>query len=440
MKYIVISILLGFLLFISCSPEDVKILNNSVDVKDIIKIELRADHKTLIPLEGLKMDFHVLAYSSKEFVKYDTEEKADTLYFKEETIQDTFLIPADMIPEGFIKVYDESGKELKDMSFSTTDTTIRTYHFQAKAGDLVSNVIDIQTRKVPQEDYPEVVYPVIFHVIVPPASAGPSYEVSSQDLQAKLDRMNNIFNRLVTTNPNGGNIKIKFCLAEYDNKGNQLLERGKNLVQLTEKLANQKAYEAYINQNLIWDPNKYLNIWLAKFSGSWNSVGTYTYVAKAPTVILRGNSIPGISAKAVDKYTAADVTAYSEVGVMMNYSEFLSPNSWTSNTFEPAMAMGLFFGLNKTKLTKNPTGIGYDNDYCPDTYYYYDDSNVIYKSTSWDEDQEDPVEYFTSFNIMEDFSRKNSITADQASRMRQVIEKCPSRWSYKSQWAFTGKD
>lgn len=439
MKYIFTSIIVGILLMTSCSPDDIEMLDNSVNLEDITKIELRADHKTLIPLEGLKMDFHVLAYSSKNFVKYNTDKVGDTVYYKEETVADTFLIPADMIPKGFIKIYDENGNELKDKSFSTTDTTIRTLHFQAKAGDLVSNVKDIQIRKVPQEDYPEIVYPVIFHVIVPPASAGPSYEVSSEDLQKKLDRMNDIFNRHVTTNPNGGNVKITFRLAEYDPKGLALVEKGKDFVQLTEKLENQKAYEAYINQNLIWDPNKYLNIWLAKFTGSWSSSGSYTYVAKAPTVILRGNSIPGIDAMVVDEFTAADVSTYSEIGLMINYSEFLAPNSFSSNTFEPATAMGLFFGLKKTKLTKDPTGPGYDNDYCADTYYYYDDSNVIYKSTSWDEHQEDPIEYFTSFNIMEDYSRKNSITADQASRMREVVDKCPSRWSYKSQWAFTGR-
>lgn len=439
MKYIIINIIVGLLLFVSCSPDDIEVLDNSIDVRKINKIELRADHKMLIPLEGLKMDFHVLAYSSEDFSQYYTDQIGDTLYFKEKTVRDTFLVPADMIPEGFIKVYDENGKELKDMSFSTTDPTVRTLHFQAKAGDLVSNVVDVQIREIPKEEYEEIVFPVIFHVIVPPIAAGPAYEVSSEDLQKRLDRLNDIFNRRATTNPNGGRAKITFRLAEYDKKGALLAEKGKNLVKLTDKLTTQKAYETYINNNLIWDPNKYLNIWLAKFVNGWSPDGSMTYVAKTPHVIMRGNTIPGIKAKDVDGFTAADVTTYSQVGVMMSYNEFLASNSWTSNTFEPATALGVFFGLRKTKLSAPPNP---DNDYCPDTYYYYLTPDVIYKSTYWndEEEQEDPIEYFTSFNIMEDYSRKNSITADQASRMRDVVKKCPSRWSYKSQWAFTGQE
>lgn len=439
MKYILLNIIVGLGLLTSCSPDDIEILDNSVLVGDIKKIELRADHKTLLPMEGLKMDFRVLAYSVKDFTKYSTEEKGDTLFFNEETVTDTFLIPADMIPEGFIKVYDESGRELTDKSFSTTDPTLRTLRFHAKAGNLVSNVLEIEIRELPDESYPEIVIPVIFHTIVPPASSGPAYEVKVADLQAKLDRINDIFNRKVTTNPNGGNAKITFKLAEYDENGLLLTEKGKHTVQLTREL-DWDGYEEYINDHLIWDPTKYLNIWLAKFSNSWSSAGSYTYVAKAPYDILRGNSIPGLKASEVDGFTAADVSDYTEVGIMINYSEFLAPNHWTSNTFEPATPVALYLGLLKTKLTKNPTGPGYDNDYCGDTYYYYNDASVIYKSTYWDDEQEDPIEYFTAFNIMEDYSRKNSITVDQAKRIREVLEKCPSRWSYKSNWAFTGKE
>lgn len=438
MKYNLLNIIIGLGLLASCSPDDIKILDNTVHIEDIKKIELRADHKTLLPMEGLKMDFRVLAYSIKDFSKYSTEEKGDTVYFNEETVVDTFLIPNDMVPEGFLKVYDEDGNELKDKSFATTDPKLRTLHFQARAGDLKSNVVDIQIRELPDENYPEIVFPVIFHVIVPPASSGPSYEVTTADLQAKLDRMNNIFNRKVTTNPNGGNARIVFKLAEYDENGLLLTEKGKHAVQLTEDL-DWDGYEEYINDRLIWDPTKYLNVWLAKFSNGWSSSGSYTYVAKAPYDILRGESIPGLRATEVDEFTADDVSDYSEVGVMINYSEFLAPNSWSSNTFESATPLALYLGLLKTKLTKDPTGLDYDNDYCPDTYYYYYDASVIYKSTYWDDEQEDPIEYFTSFNIMEDYSRKNSITVDQAKRIREVLDKCPSRWSYKSNWAFTGK-
>ena len=68
-------------------------------------------------------------------------------------------------------------------------------------------------------DYEEIVVPVIFHVMVPPPSIGPAYSVSSEELQKRLDHLNDIFNRRATSDPNGGNAKIIFKLAEYDPSG-----------------------------------------------------------------------------------------------------------------------------------------------------------------------------------------------------------------------------
>ncbi len=73
-----------------------------------------------------------------------------------------------------------------------------------------------------------------------------------------------------------------------------------------------------------------------------------------------------------------------------------------------------------------------DTDFCSDTHLYK------YTYSLYKEDMNTGF-IFTSFNIMANYSRKNSITADQASRIREVFDKCPSRWSYKSDWAFTGK-
>ena len=61
------------------------------------------------------------------------------------------------------------------------------------------------------------------------------------------------------------------------------------------------------------------------------------------------------------------------------------------------------------------------------------------KNTSKEEDSMDEnTEYFTSYNVMDRYSWKNSITVDQVARIREHIEKCPSRWMYKSKYALTG--
>ena len=64
----------------------------------------------------------------------------------------------------------------------------------------------------------------------------------------------------------------------------------------------------------------------------------------------------------------------------------------------------------------------------------------IYKNNRlYKQDANATYEWFTSFNIMDNYSFKNSITVDQAKRIRKVLEQCPSRWAYKSNWAFEGK-
>ena len=68
------------------------------------------------------------------------------------------------------------------------------------------------------------------------------------------------------------------------------------------------------------------------------------------------------------------------------------------------------------------------------TEYSYK-NNRLYR-----EDVDAEYEWFTSFNIMDNYSRRNSITVNQAERIRMIVERCPSRWAYKSSWAFTGKE
>ena len=41
---------------------------------------------------------------------------------------------------------------------------------------------------------------------------------------------------------------------------------------------------------------------------------------------------------------------------------------------------------------------------------------------------------------MDGYSYKNSVSVDQVRRLRTVLDRCPSRWMYKSRFATTGKD
>ena len=63
----------------------------------------------------------------------------------------------------------------------------------------------------------------------------------------------------------------------------------------------------------------------------------------------------------------------------------------------------------------------------------------MFKNTSKNNIDEPGILYFTSYNVMDRYSYKNSISRDQIKRIRMHLERCPSRWMYKSKFAFTGK-
>ncbi len=427
MKYLLL--LLVSLSIVACSPDSEKILDLSSSVNEVKFIELRADHKTLLPNGQAKMTFRVIAYGVEDFATYEEEEKDGELIYVTGVSRDTFEIPMDRLPEGCIKLFTQDGEEVKNMEYSTVDPTLRTLTFYAQVGELKSNEIQIRIRELPQEDYDEIVIPVIFHVLVPKTSIAPSYNVSSQELQKRVEQLNNIFNGRLTTDPNGGNAKITFRLAEYSPSGAVLTELGKNKVDI-DQVWSSSEYEEYIISELIWDPAKYLNIWLADARSD--------YVA--PQVRLVGTSeIPGLETKEVMDFTREDVTSLTDVGILINIQDFLDTES--RQTFDISMVLGEYYGLLYTDQDDNDEFVDGDNDYCADTYSYYSGYNSsIYKNNRlYKEDPNASYEWFTSFNIMDRYSRKNSVTVDQVNRIRKVLDQCPSRWAYKSTWAFEGR-
>ena len=74
-------------------------------------------------------------------------------------------------------------------------------------------------------------------------------------------------------------------------------------------------------KRLIWDPNKYLNIWLAKFTTSTSATGTSTsYQMRSPKVMhpdYELASIPGLDLEHKESFTLDDVEDCREVGFHM---------------------------------------------------------------------------------------------------------------------------
>lgn len=446
------------LFFGSCAKDKSVILDLKIKPEEITRIELRADHKTLVPNGISQMEFHPFVYAKRKIQSHNRD--ADGKFYTKE-IEQEILVPRDQVPEGYVKIYDQAGTELKNRIYSTTTATPGTVlQFYAKGVALESPRLNITIRSIPDESYDEIVVPVIFHLLLPPPTAGPTYDISTEFLEQQLKRVSDIFNRKITTDPNAGNVKITFKLATYDKSGVSLQEPGRNVENITaadltamgtssDKTTGYKAYILKQKTKIIWDPNKYLNIWLTKFTTSTSSLGSASYKFLAPTVMHPDyplSSVPGLTGVVhKSEFSLNDVTDCLQAGIMINYMSFFNPTVQGSNEFCLATVIAGYYGILLTQCDKynklNPDG---DSDYCPDTYSFdYGYYPSVYKGNNLDGQPENdptrPMEYFTSFNIMDIYSRKNSVSIDQTVRMRKVLEQCPSRWSYKSNWAFTGK-
>lgn len=458
MKYIINFVVLVVILS-SCKKEEPILRDMMISADEITKIELRSDHKTLLPNGIAEMEFNFIVSATKEVTAYIRKEDKtfETVVTKHE-----FVVPKDQVEKGLIKIYDETGKEIKDNIYSTTSEKAGTVkRFHAEFRNLRSNDLTITIREIPKQPTENIVVPVVFHVISLPPTGGPTYDVSTEYLENQLKIAGDIFNGKMTTDPNGGNVNISFKLAEYTPSGNKMQSKGRTSYTLTatemKTILNQtssanrlKEYKAIIlarKSTLIYEPSSYFNVWLIKFSTATGISESYKYIA--PAIMhpdYEYGSIPGIKfTSQATTFTLKDVSDCLQAGIIVNFTPFFNPSVQGQDEFNFATPIAGYYGLldtnNSDYNTLNSDG---DNDFCPDTYVYYSSYYPsIYKGNNLNKQPEicpeRPLEFFTSFNIMDRYSRKNSVSVDQAARIRKVLEQCPERYAYKSSFAFTGK-
>ncbi len=413
---------------VGCAPEDDVFTEKLATLGDVKLIRLRADHETVLPNGQATMKFYAEAYNILEFPSYAPEYDGDSVMYHPKTVRDTSLIPADLLPEGLFRLVDETGNEYPDFTFSTTDTRSRNLRFHLEAGELISDELEIRVRELPAEDYEPIVIPVIFHVLNYVNKPGiASITITGETIRKNIARMNDVFNGKVTSDPNGGNAKITFRAAEYNDNGILLEEPGLHIYEMPDStFTKDEEFRAFVfrRQSLVYDYKNFLNIWLIN-----NPNGAASLVS-VPTVIDDPeNPIPGLTAEAL---TDGFPKTATDIGFFVNVSQFLNPFQ-SSDYFEISTSMARYLGLMTTQASKFNGGnlVNGDTDYCPDTFYYWNDNLSVFKS--------DSTRSFTSYNVMDAYSYKNSVSVDQAARIRLCLERCPSRWMWKSRYAFTGK-
>ncbi|MFR7874920.1 MAG: hypothetical protein ACLU4J_00090 [Butyricimonas paravirosa] len=116
MRYIII-FFITMLFFSSCEKEKSVIFDLNILPDEISRIELRADHKMLVPNGVSQMGFHTFVYGKRTVMSYGRDEETKSFTGRD---RGRVLIPKDQLPADYIKVYDQNGNVLEGSYYTTT--------------------------------------------------------------------------------------------------------------------------------------------------------------------------------------------------------------------------------------------------------------------------------------------------------------------------------
>ncbi|MES2649415.1 MAG: M43 family zinc metalloprotease [Bacteroidota bacterium] len=252
--------------------------------------------------------------------------------------------------------------------------------------------------------------PVIFHVMHSGQLEGNTYNVSQARINAQLRQLNKDFaNQSGSSYAAASSTGLQFCLAAKDVNGNLLNQPGIDRVNATGKAYGTPPYsridfETQVKPATIWDPTKYINIWITSFDE--NILGYATFPA--------ASTLDGLS------FTETSTTA----GVAIDYETVGSigfPAADCASTFSYkngktlAHEMGHFFGLRHIWGDANC-----GTDYCDDTPQH---AEANYGSPSHPKTNSCGTadEMFENYMDYCDDKILNTFTAKQVERMQIVM-------------------
>lgn len=433
-KLIYMALTLGLQSLLSCTPEKYTYTNNEdVDVRSVDSVVLLPNHQKLIADGHAQLDLRPVMYNKQGY-----------------------QIPDSRVKEEWLEYTPSEGVTLT-RHFSTSDPSligkIITTQVKIKGTNVESQAASFEIVAPPDKKYTsEITIPVIFHIIQTNEdiqSYGGAYE--SSKIEQQLEKINNLFAGTASVNPVGVNTHIRFQMAQYDPYGQKMLTPGINRLTIPDLdndiIANHFS-DFLTTHHLVWPAEKYMNIWL--ISDRKNLVNDFANGISTdciPRYILPDtpaeNRPGGIGWQ---EWTAGTPFAPNESGVIYklqeldaigrSFTEGLSP---TPGTNELAFYIGYYFGLFPTCTYYLSMAPPVGTDYCDDTIDYlgsnWGSSGV---NNTWNKTATGC--YFRSENIMDDPTGLHvSVSKNQCERIRWVLEHCPERAAWKSNFAFTGE-
>lgn len=225
------------------------------------------------------------------------------------------------------------------LSYAQTPVTGRACGTEApaKAWDdwFNARVEEFKVANAANKEQANFTIPVIFHVIHGGQPAGTFPNISQAQINSQISILNldysgfglNVGN-FANTNFSSSliaNTNINFCLAEKDPQGNLLAEKGIERISYIAKgwanptsFTSSNTFKTFIDNtvkaNTIWDPAKYLNIWLTDVNGSVSLLGYATF---PPGTSLSG--LAGLGGTATDDGVWCWARAIGDVGSLTSF-------------------------------------------------------------------------------------------------------------------------
>lgn len=413
MRTIIISVF-AILLF-ACGKEEFDSYLIPQGTEDIIKVALYPNSPVLIADGKAQLTFKVQAFIEIQSRTSITYNENGVTMVRDSFFLDTTTLITDRIPEDRISITTGNGEKINGKTFSTTSDASE-ITFTCQIGKIKSKPCTVKLIKPEIPEWTPIKVPVVFHLLYNTTTKSIAEGVNEKYVTEVLDRLNKVFAGTFAPAPSYLDTKITFVPAATDANGMPLAEKGINRVDL--KAAKVGAYEEsdYILDNLVWNPDGFLNIWLYE---TWNSS------SERPMYILdNGEEIEGLDLTPVHDISEAEISYPEDAGIIIPITSVFSIKDGTSD-IRYEFLFGKFFGLYGTDEEDGYEGE--DSDYCTDTYVSLYGPIGIAKRTAIPAGSEEEPIYYDSFNIMDSYSASTTVSYEQALRIRKVIENCPLR-------------
>ncbi|MDW8417630.1 MAG: M43 family zinc metalloprotease [Bacteroidia bacterium] len=271
--------------------------------------------------------------------------------------------------------------------------------------------------------------PVVVHVIHDGEAVGTGRNIPDANIVHQIQVLNEDFRRLSGTpgwnnHPRGADARIEFVLAKRDPMGNPtngIVRWDRNTHGWASPPYNKTYMEGTIKPATQWDPDQYLNIWVADLAG-----GLLGYAQFPDASSLLG--MPGDMGMGLCTGTA------NTDGVVMRYTVFGSALKGSTGLNSPyhmgrtaTHEVGHWLGLRHTWGDNATAGDCTPDDFCDDTP---DCADAHYGCSpnppSCVSGVPRMIENYMDYS---DDGCMNIFTLDQVLRMRVVLEYCPRRRS-----------